>query len=33
MTSTPCDVTPAMEAGIAVHVWSVEEIVNLSEAK
>ena len=24
-------VTPAMEAGIADHVWSVEEIVGLSE--
>jgi hypothetical protein len=26
-------VTPAMEAGIADHVWSVEEIVGLSEAR
>jgi hypothetical protein len=25
-------VTPAMEAGIADHVWSIEEIVNLLEA-
>jgi hypothetical protein len=23
-------VTPAMEAGIANHVWSIEEIVNLA---
>ena len=26
-------VTPAMEAGIADHVWSVEDIVGLLEAK
>jgi hypothetical protein len=26
-------VTPAMEAGIADHVWSIEEIVNLLETK
>jgi hypothetical protein len=26
-------VTPAMEAGIADHVWTIEELVRLSEAK
>jgi hypothetical protein len=26
-------VTPAMEAGISDHVWSIEEIVNLVERK
>ena len=26
-------VTPAMEAGVADHVWSVEEIVALLESK
>jgi len=26
-------VTPAMEAGIADHVWSVEKIVSLLEAR
>jgi hypothetical protein len=25
-------VTPAMEAGISQHVWSIEEIISLSEA-
>jgi len=25
-------VTPAMEAGIADHVWSIQEIVNLIES-
>jgi hypothetical protein len=26
-------VTPAMEAGVSSHVWSIEEIVSLLEAK
>jgi hypothetical protein len=26
-------VTPAMEAGVSSHVWSIEEIVSLSEAR
>ena len=26
-------VTPAMEAGLATHVWTIEELVNLMEPK